>query len=227
MIQVMILVKESTGKKPKKKQGRPKATKSKPKVKAPKEKPTQTSFSKASVTSAEKDVAAKLKALRAAAEEAAEKEYKAAEAEAVTPEATQSFTNKRGLDRIFRREMGEPEFWLEKNNRGPLSVVLSPAEEAAISRKVEIPADQTPKYSPEHILSAEFGGTSSYEIGIKNQREEIEQRLIRLKNDPNASAQEINLAEEDLKTLDYLYENFYVGMNVFRTAKGGRAKLRV
>ena len=223
----MILVKESTGKKPKKKQGRPKAAKSKPKVKARKEKPTQTSFSKASVTSAEKDVAAKLKALRAAAEEAAEKEYKAAEAEAVTPEATQSFTNKRGLDLIFRREMGEPEFWLEKNNRGPLSVVLSPAEEAAISRKVEIPADQTPKYSPEHILSAEFGGTSSYEIGIKNQREEIEQRLIRLKNDPNASAQEINLAEEDLKTLDYLYENFYVGMNVFRTAKGGRAKLRV
>ncbi|KAG0511860.1 MAG: hypothetical protein NPMRD1_60015 [Nitrosopumilales archaeon] len=227
MIQVMILVKESTGKKPKKKQGRPKAAKSKPKVKAPKEKPTQTSFSKASLTSAEKDVAAKLKTLRAAAEEAAEKEYKAAEAEAVTPEATQSFTNKRGLDLIFRREMGEPEFWLEKNNRGPLSVVLSPAEEAAISRKVEIPADQTPKYRPEHILSAEFGGTSSYEIGIKNQREEIEQRLIRLKNDPNASAQEINLAEEDLKTLDYLYENFYVGMNVFRTAKGGRAKLRV
>ncbi len=223
----MILVKESTGKKPKKKQGRPKAAKSKPKVKAPKEKPTQTSFSKASLTSAEKDVAAKLKALRAAAEEAAEKEYKAAEAEAVTPEATQSFTNKRGLDLIFRREMGEPEFWLEKNNRGPLSVVLSPAEEAAISRKVEIPADQTPKYRPEHILSAEYAGTSSYEIGIKNQREEIEKRLIRLKNDPNASAQEINLAVEDLKTLDYLYENFYVGMNVFRTAKGGRAKLRV
>ena len=123
--------------------------------------------------------------------------------------------------------MGEPEFWLEKNNRGPLSVILSTAEEAEISRKVEIPADQTPKYRPEHVLSAEFGGTSNYEIGIKNQREEIEQRLIRLKNDPNASAQEINLAEEDLKTLDYLYENFYVGMNVFRTAKGGRAKLRV
>ena len=223
----MILVEESTRKKPKKKRGRPKAAKSKPKVKAPKEKPTQTSFSKASSTSAEKEVVTKLKALRAAAEEAAEKEYKAAEAEAVTPQATQSFTNKRGLDLIFRREMGEPEFWLEKNNRGPLSVVLSPAEEAEISRKVEIPADQTPKYRPEHILSAEFGGTSSYEIGIKNQREEIEQRLIRLKNDPNASAQEINLAEEDLKTLDYLYENFYVGMNVFRTAKGGRAKLRV
>ena len=222
-----MLVEESTGKKPRKKQARPKAAKSKPKVKAPKEKPTQTSFSKASLASAEKKVATKLKALRAAAEEEAEKEYKAAEAEAATPEAMQSFTNKRGLDRIFRREMGEPEFWLYKNNRGPPTPILSPAEEAEISRKVEIPADQTPKYRPEHILSAEYGGTSSYEIGIKNQREEIEQRLIRLKNDPNASAQEINLAEEDLKTLDYLYENFYVGMNVFRTAKGGRAKLRV
>jgi colicin import membrane protein len=46
-----------------------------------------------------------------------------------------------------------------------------------------------------------------------------------LKN-PNSSAQEIHLAEEDLKTLDYLYENFNLGMNVFRTAKGGRSKLR-
>ena len=60
----------------------------------------------------------------------------------------------------------------------------------------------------------------------KNQREELQQRLERLKNDPNSSSQEIHLAEEDLKTLDYLYENFNLGMNVFRTAKGGRSKLR-
>jgi len=32
--------------------------------------------------------------------------------------------------------------------------------------------------------------------------------------------------EEDLKTLDYLYQNYYIGMNVFRTAKGGREKIR-
>jgi colicin import membrane protein len=91
---------------------------------------------------------------------------------------------------------------------------------------VEIPTDQTPKYLPEHMLSPEFDGTSNYEIGIKNQRDEIQQRLQRLQSDPNSSEQEIKQAEEDLKTLDNLFENFYIGMNVFRTAKGGRAKLR-
>jgi hypothetical protein len=166
------------------------------------------------------------RAARDAAEAAAEEEYKAAAAEAVVADAGQSFTNKRGAERIFRREMGEPEFWLDKNERTPARPVLSQSEEEQISIEVEIPKDQTPQYNPQHMLSPEFGGISNYEIGIKNQREELEKRISRLKGDPNSSAQEIKLAEEDLKTLDYLYENFYIGMNVFRTAKGGREKLR-
>ena len=36
--------------------------------------------------------------------------------------------------------------------------------------------------------------------------------------------QEIHQLEEDLKTIDYLFENYNLGMNVFRTARGGRAK---
>ena len=32
--------------------------------------------------------------------------------------------------------------------------------------------------------------------------------------------------EQDLRYLDSLHEKFYLGMNVFRTAKGGREKLR-
>ena len=167
------------------------------------------------------------KTAKKAVEAAAEDEYKAAAAEVVIADAGRGLTNKRGAERIFRREMGEPEFWQEKNERAPLTPVLSQTEEEQISRQVQIPQDQTPEYNPQHILSPEFAGVSSYEREIKNQREELEQRLIRLKNDPNASNQEINLAEEDLKTLDYLYENYYIGMNVFRTAKGGRAKLRV
>ncbi|MEE9242418.1 MAG: hypothetical protein V3U12_04620 [Nitrosopumilaceae archaeon] len=167
------------------------------------------------------------KAAKKAVEDAAEEEYKAAAAEVVIADAGRGLTNKRGAERIFRREMGEPEFWQEKNERAPLTPVLSQTEEEQISRQVQIPLDQTPEYNPQHILSPEFAGVSSYEREIKNQREEVEQRLIRLKNDPNASDQEINLAEEDLKTLDYLYENYYIGMNVFRTAKGGRDKLRV
>ncbi len=166
-------------------------------------------------------------AAKKAVEAAAEEEYKAAAAEVVIADAGRGLTNKRGVERIFRREMGEPEFWQEKNERAPLTPVLSQTQEEQISRQVQIPQDQTPEYNPQHILSPEFAGVSSYEREIKNQREELEQRLIRLKNDPNASDQEINLVEEDLKTLDYLYENYYIGMNVFRTAKGGRDKLRV
>jgi len=220
----------------KKKRGRPKGSKTKPKIESkdtPKElKPKSsktglTASEVAAIAEAEaKSAAARLKAAKAAAEEEAKKEYEAAAAEVVVSETSDSFTNKRGAEQIFRREMGEPEFWLDKLGRAPKRPILSQDEEKEISKQVEIPTDQIPKYMPEHILSPEYGGTSNYEIGIKNQREETQKRLARLQGDPNSSQQEIKQAEEDLKTLDYLFENYYNGMNVFRTAKGGRAKLR-
>jgi len=108
----------------------------------------------------------------------------------------------------------------------PKKPAQTPEEIEEISKKVEIPTDQTPPYRPKYILSPEFEGVSNYEVGIKTIREEIEQKLERLRNDPDASLQEIQRAEEDLKTLDYLYQNYHIGMNVFRTAKGGRAKIR-
>ncbi len=55
---------------------------------------------------------------------------------------------------------------------------------------------------------------------------ETEQKLEQLRNNPDATIQEIQRVQEALKTLDYLYQNYYIGMNVFRTAKGGRDKLR-
>jgi len=45
-------------------------------------------------------------------------------------------------------------------------------------------------------------------------------------NDPEATQQEIELAKLALKKLNYLYDNYNMGMNVFRTAKGGRDTLR-
>lgn len=108
----------------------------------------------------------------------------------------------------------------------PKKPALTPEEIEEISKRVEIPTDQTPPYRPKYILSPEFGGVSNYEVGIKTIREEIEQKLELLRNDPDVSLQEIQRAEEDLKTLDYLYQNYHIGMNVFRTAKGGRAKIR-
>src|SRR3970040_1432125 len=225
----MIMSEGSAGEESKKKRGRPKGTKSKPKaetqtIETPKEK-SKVEASE-SVLTAVKAAATRLAAARLAAEVEAEKEYEAAAAQVVVVDPGNSFTHNRGAEQIFRREMGEPEFWLDKLGRAPKRTILSQDEEQEISRLVEIPTDQIPPYKPEHILSPEYDGTSNYEIGIKSQKEETQQRLVRLRSDPNASAQEINQAEEDLKTLDYLYENYNIGMNVFRTAKGGRAKLR-
>jgi len=235
----MTLDKEATGERQKKKRGRPKGTKTKSKSnkseKTNPQKISKTKSSEGALTVLEvaaiaeieaKTAAVRLEAAKAVVEEVAKKEHEAAAAEVVVFEPRGSFTDKRGTEQIFRREMGEPEFWLDKLGRAPKRPILSQDEEEEISKQVEIPTDQTPKYIPEHILSPEFGGTSSYEIEITNQRKEIQQRLQRLQGDPNSSEQEIKQAEEDLKTLDYLFENFYIGMNVFRTAKGGRAKLR-
>jgi hypothetical protein len=227
---------ETLADEPKKKRGRPKGTKSKPKS----EKTTKTVKTKqkasdkslspkeiAAIAEAEaKASQARLAEAKAAADAAAEKEHEAVAAEIQVSQSTDIFTNKRGVEQIFRREMDEPEFWLTKEGRAPKFTILSQDEEQEISRKVEIPTNQVPDYKPENILSPEYDGTSNYELGIKKQRDEILKRLERLKNDPSSRSQEILLAEEDLKTLDYLYENYNLGMNVFRTAKGGRSKLR-
>ncbi len=103
----------------------------------------------------------------------------------------------------------------------------TPEEIQAIAKKVEEPVDNTPPYNPQHKLSPEFEGRSNYERGMLDMTEELAARLQQLEQDPGASPQEIRDAQEDLKTLGYLYENFHLGMNVFRTARGGRDKLRV
>ena len=166
----------------------------------------------------------KVKAARAASEAAWKKEYEAIKAEVVETKETGQFSNKRKQDRIFRREMGEPEFFLM--DIGPVKPILTGDEIEEISRKVQTPKDQAPKYNPEHILSPEFGGTTNYESGITDLIEEAKQKLDRLLNDPEATQQEIELAKLDLKKLNYLYDNYNMGMNVFRTAKGGRDTLR-
>ena len=167
----------------------------------------------------------KVEAARATSEAAWKKEYEAVKAEAAETKETGQFSNKRKQDRIFRREMGEPEFFLMDRDI-PIIPILTGDEIEDISRKVQTPKDQAPKYNPEHILSPEFGGTSNYESGIIDLMEKAKQKLARLLNDPEATQQEIELAELALKKLNYLYDNYNMGMNVFRTAKGGRDTLR-
>ena len=166
----------------------------------------------------------KLKSARAASEAAWKADYEAAKAQVgEIDQAGQLFTNKRKQERIFRREMGEPEFFLM--DVGPVKPILTGDEIEEISRKAQIPKDQTPKYNPEHILSPEFSGSTNYESGIQDLVEETKLKLERLLNDPEANPQEIELAKLALKKLEYLFENYHMGMNVFRTAKGGREKI--
>jgi len=169
---------------------------------------------------------AKATAAKAVAEAAAEEEYKAiaAEVKAAVSKAP-AFTNQRKGEEIFRREMGEPEFFLAKKDRFPRPILTSD-EQDEITRKVEIPTDNTPKYIPQHVLSPEFGGMSNYESGVGKFLEETKQKLKKLKSDPNASKKDIITTQHELEYLESIYENYYIGMNVFRTAQGGRNKLR-
>ncbi|MEE9563659.1 MAG: hypothetical protein V3V69_01865 [Nitrosopumilaceae archaeon] len=115
---------------------------------------------------------------------------------------------------------------LEKTEEKPKPKEYTPEEIEEIAKKVETPSDQTPAYRPEHILSQEYEGSTNYEQAIRQVREETEAKLARLRDDPNADILELKKAEEDLMILDSLHENYNIGMNVFRTAKGGRNKLR-
>ena len=176
--------------------------------------------------SALKEAVAKAEAAKAEAEAAAEEEYKAIAAEVKANAAKKSdYTFKRKGEEIFRREMGEPEFFLDKKDRF-LRPILTQEQQESLTRKAEIPHDQTPAYVPEHVLSPEFAGVSNYERGVDSFLEELKQKFEKLKNDPDASEKEIRETEDEIIYLESLHENFYIGMNVFRTAKGGRDKVK-
>ena len=173
-----------------------------------------------------KEALVKAQAAKAAAEAAAEEEYKAITAEVKADAAKKSdFTFKRQGEEIFRRKMGEPEFFLDKKDRFPRPI-LSQEQQESLTRHAETPKDQTPAYIPQHVLSPEFGGVSNYERGVDSFLEETKLKLEKLKNDPEASKKEIQDIENEIIYLESLHENFYIGMNVFRTAKGGRDKIK-
>ena len=167
----------------------------------------------------------KANAARAELEAAADEEYKAIAAEVKADTAKKvDFTFKRKGEEIFRREMGEPEFWLEKEDRFPRPI-LSADEQESITRQAETPHDQTPEYNPQHVLSPEFAGVSNYERGVDSFLDELKSKLAKQKNDPEATEKEILVTENEITYLESIHENYYIGMNVFRTAKGGRNKI--
>ena len=119
--------------------------------------------------------------------------------------------------------MAEPEFFLDKKDRFPRPI-LSAEEQEKITRKAEVPKNQIPEYVPEHVLSPEFGGLSNYERGVAGLLEGARRRLEGLRADPGAAPDLVRRAEGDVAYLESIHENYYVGMNVFRTAKGGRER---
>lgn len=187
---------------------------------------TKLAAAKAILEAAEKEHDSAMDALAKAAAEA-EKEYAAiAKASSKASEAAKPLTNKRNEERIFRREMGEPEFFRSKKDILPKRTILSEEEQEEISRKVEeFPVDATPQYKPLHMLSPEFKGTSNYESGISELMATAKQKLDNLQNDPCAGVEEIARTQKELEYLDSLYESYHYGMNVFRTAQKGRAKI--
>ena len=160
--------------------------------------------------------------MKEAAAKASEDEFKAI-ADEIKDEAPKAHdvTNKRKNEIIFRREMGEPEFFMDKVDRFP-KPILSEDEKDDITRKALSYEDTTPEYNPQNILDERFGGTSNYETGITVLGDELQAKLDRLKSDPEALPEQIEQIEQNLSYLDSLHENYYLGMNVFRTAKGGR-----
>ena len=134
------------------------------------------------------------------------------------------YTFKRQGEEIFRRDMGEPEFWLEKEDRFPRPI-LSSDEQESITRQAETPQDQTPAYNPQHVLSPEFGGVSNYERGVDSFLDELKSKLVKQKSDPESTEKEILATENEITYLESIHENYFIGMNVFRTAKGGRNKI--
>ena len=174
---------------------------------------------------AAKEAIARAKAAKEKAEAAAEIEYKAIAAEVkADTEKAPDYTFKRGGEEIFRREMGEPEFWLEKEDRFPRPILTAEQQES-VTRQVEIPQDQTPAYNPENVLSPEFEGKSNYERGVDEILEVAKLKLETLKSDPDATEKEIKDTEDEITYLESLHENYFIGMNVFRTAHGGRNKI--
>jgi colicin import membrane protein len=176
---------------------------------------------------AAKEAIAKAAAAKIEAEKAAEEEYKAIADEVKADVAKKTdYTFKRQGEEIFRREMDEPEFFLDKKDRLPRPI-LSADEQESLTRKAETPQDQTPSYIPEHVLSPEYGGVSNYEREVSIFLKDAKERLEKLKNNSETTKQQIQESQNEITYLESIHENFFIGMNVFRTAKGGRDKIKV
>ncbi|HZB80511.1 MAG TPA: hypothetical protein VE264_04465 [Nitrososphaera sp.] len=68
--------------------------------------------------------------------------------------------------------------------------------------------------------------SSEYEQNVGKLLSRKKDRLDQLMKNPEQNRGEIAMLSTEVETLESLFENYNLGMNVFRRAQGGRASLR-
>ncbi len=68
--------------------------------------------------------------------------------------------------------------------------------------------------------------SSEYEQNVGKLLAEKRDRLEELSKEPELHKEEIKLLSSEIETLQSLFENYNLGMVVFRRAQGGRSGLR-
>jgi colicin import membrane protein len=67
---------------------------------------------------------------------------------------------------------------------------------------------------------------SEYERNVGKLIEEKNLKLEQLKNNQEISLTDIQRLQEEIESLQSLFDNYNLGMNYFRRARGGRSGLR-
>jgi hypothetical protein len=68
--------------------------------------------------------------------------------------------------------------------------------------------------------------SSEYEQNVGKLLAKKKERLEELMKNPDQNRGEIAMLSTEVETLQSLFENYNLGMNVFRRAQGGRSGLR-
>ncbi len=75
-------------------------------------------------------------------------------------------------------------------------------------------------------LDPAFHGESNYEVGLEGLLVEKRNLIAKVESDPQSTKETLQSAREELQIIEGLWENYHIGMNVFRNAKGGRDGIR-
>ncbi|HEU5447212.1 MAG TPA: hypothetical protein VFU67_08735 [Nitrososphaeraceae archaeon] len=68
--------------------------------------------------------------------------------------------------------------------------------------------------------------SSEYEQNVGKLLAEKIEKYELMKNDPSVSKIQLESLSSEIETLESLYDNYNLGMNYFRRARGGRTGLR-